>query len=76
MDVESLEKIIILFHSTLEAINAERACLRKGISCQAIPVPREITAECGIALEVTPEDKIVVQSLFDTENISAVFHDR
>ena len=71
-----MEKIIILFHSTHDAINAERTCLRKGISCQAIPVPREIAAECGIALEINPKDKIAVQSLFKKENISVVFHDR
>jgi hypothetical protein len=71
-----MNKIIIVFHSTHDAINAERMCLRSGLRCQAIPVPREITAECGIALEVNPEDKIAVQSLFEKENISAIFHDR
>jgi hypothetical protein len=65
-----------VFNSTREAIDAERTCLRKGISCQAIPVPRDISAECGIALEVDPKDQPAVKSLFDERNISAFFHER
>jgi hypothetical protein len=71
-----MKKIIILFHSTRDAINAERTCLRKGIICQAIPVPRDLSADCGIALEVNGEDETAVKTLFNTETISGVFQKR
>ena len=71
-----LEKVVIVFHSTHDAINAERICLRTGIPCQAIPVPRNLSAECGIALEVNRNDERAVRSLFEKENLSGIFHER
>jgi Protein of unknown function (DUF3343) len=71
-----MQKIIILFHSTRDAINAERSCLRKGISCQAIPVPRDLSAECGIALDVDRESVVEVKSILEKEGISAVYRER
>ena len=69
-------KTIFVFHSTHDAIAAERACLRKGVSCQAIPVPRDITAECGIALEVDGKDKNAAAIVLEKESISADRVDR
>jgi len=71
-----LKKLIIVFNSTREAIDAERACLGKGLSCQAIPVPRNISAECGIALDVDQKDESAVRALFEEKNISAYFHEK
>jgi hypothetical protein len=51
-------------------------CLRSGLQCQAIPVPRDMTSECGIALEVIKEDKTTVEKIFEKEKISAVFYNR
>jgi hypothetical protein len=69
-----MNKIIIVFHSTRDAINAERMCLRSGLRCQAVPVPRHITADCGIALEVDIEDRNAAEALLKKENIAAVCH--
>jgi hypothetical protein len=70
-----MNKIIVLFNSTRDAITAERTCLRNAIPCQAIPVPRNIAADCGIALEINGEDEAAVQSLFEKESISADFRE-
>jgi Protein of unknown function (DUF3343) len=71
-----MQKTIILFHSTHDAIRAERTCLQKGMSCQAIPVPRDLSAECGIALEVDRENVTEVMSILEKEGISAHYHER
>jgi Protein of unknown function (DUF3343) len=71
-----MEKVVIVFHSTHDAIRAERVCLRKGIRCQAIPVPRNLSAECGIALEVNRNDETAARILFEEENLSGIFHER
>jgi hypothetical protein len=70
-----MNKIIIVFHSTHDAISAERVCLRSGLRCQAVPVPRHITSDCGIALEVEREDRNAAEALLRKENISADCHD-
>jgi plasmid stability protein len=70
------EKIIILFHSTHDAITAERACLKSGISCQAVPVPRDLAADCGIALEIDSQEAAAVAAVLDKERISAIFNAR
>jgi hypothetical protein len=41
---------LIVFESTNMALKAERSLKGAGIPCSVIPTPREITAECGIAL--------------------------
>ncbi len=65
--------LIVLFESTRAAIAAERACRRSGISCQAIPVPREITAECGIALQIDEGDRTAVEEVLAAEQVAARF---
>jgi hypothetical protein len=70
-----MNKIIVLFSSTRDTITAERVCLRNAVPCQAIPVPRNITADCGIALEINREDEVAVQSLFEKESIAADFRE-
>jgi len=51
-----MNKVIAVFDSTRAAILAERACLAAGLSCQAIPIPRDISAGCGIALEMDEQE--------------------
>ena len=52
-----MKTVVALFESTRAAIRAERACRAAGIKCQAIPVPRTVSAGCGIALEISNEDR-------------------
>jgi hypothetical protein len=65
--------LIVLFESTRAAIAAERACRRSRISCQAIPVPREITAECGIALQIDEGDRTALEKVLAAEEVAARF---
>ena len=53
---------------------AERLCQKAGISCQAIPVPRQFTSDCGIALEISENDKINVERILKDNSINAEFH--
>jgi Protein of unknown function (DUF3343) len=56
-----MTKVIVVFGSTRAAIRAERACLAAGLTCQAIPVPLDISAGCGIALEIREQDRAVAE---------------
>lgn len=48
-------KLIITFHTTTEAIAAERICKKENLEGRMIPVPREISAGCGLAWCTAPE---------------------
>lgn len=43
------DRLVITFSTTAEAMAAEQAFRRGGIAGRLIPVPRQITAGCGLA---------------------------
>lgn len=47
---------VITFHATTEAMQMEKYCITHKISGRLIPVPREISAGCGIAWRMNAED--------------------
>jgi hypothetical protein len=47
-------KLIITFESTVQAMRLERAAKEAKAPGRLIPVPREITAGCGLAYCATP----------------------
>ncbi len=47
--------MLFLFQSTHDVILAEKAVRTRSIPCRVIPVPRSISSQCGMALEITGE---------------------
>jgi hypothetical protein len=47
---------VFIFESTRAVIKAEGTVRSAGIDCKVIPVPRSISPQCGMALEI-PDDK-------------------
>ena len=43
------ECLILTFPTTVAAMQCEKYCIAHGISGRIIPVPREISAGCGLA---------------------------
>ncbi|MDR0311744.1 MAG: DUF3343 domain-containing protein [Acidobacteriota bacterium] len=41
---------VILFHTNSAALRAEKILLREGFAIKLIPVPRQLSSDCGIAL--------------------------
>ena len=48
--------IVLSFRTTLEAMEWEKECLSAGTPGRLIPLPREISAGCGLAWRMLPED--------------------
>ena len=48
--------IVFSFRTTVEAMAWERHCTSAQIPGRLIPLPREISAGCGLAWRMTPED--------------------
>ena len=49
--------LIITFDETFQAMAAEAYCQLHGLPGRLIPVPREITAGCGLAWKALPEEQ-------------------
>lgn len=49
--------LIITFHTTTAAMAMESLCAEKGLPGRLIPVPREITAGCGMSWRAPVENK-------------------
>jgi hypothetical protein len=71
-----MQKVIVIFPSTYAAIKAERLCLESGIPCRVIPVPRDISSDCGVALEIDRAVKDRAEKAFIERAVDATFIDR
>lgn len=47
---------LIAFNSTSNAIRAEKELKLNDIEVKVLPVPREITASCGLSIKIETED--------------------
>ena len=47
---------VILVHSTSHAIRGEKLLERAGIPHKLIPVPRQLSSDCGTSLRIKRED--------------------
>lgn len=58
---EKTQKLIVTFHTTTAAMAMERYCMANGVPGRLIPVPREITAGCGMAWCAPVSDRAAVE---------------
>lgn len=49
--------LIITFATTTQAMAMEKFCMELALPGRLIPVPREITAGCGLSWKANPEEK-------------------
>ena len=69
-----MNHLIALFHSTRGVIRGQKICQQNEVSCKVIPVPREFSSECGMALDIDPSMESVAKELFLSEQLVATFH--
>ena len=61
--------LIITFHTTAAAIAMEKLCRAKGLPGRLIPVPRELTADCGMAWRAEIDKRAALESLAAGEGL-------
>ncbi len=66
--------VLFLFQSTRDVIRAEKLSRSDSLVCQVVPVPRNLSAECGMSLSVAELDAERLQTLLDGAGIRAVIH--
>jgi len=57
------KRLIITFRCTTDAIAMEKSCKATGAPGRLIPVPREITAGCGLSFSAPIEEKEQIYNL-------------
>ena len=55
--------LLITFHTTAGAMAMEKRCRAAGLAGRLIPVPREITADCGLAWRGEPGDRLRLEEI-------------
>lgn len=48
--------VVLSFRTTLEAMEWEKQCTEEQIPGRLIPLPRELSAGCGLAWRMLPEE--------------------
>jgi hypothetical protein len=55
--MSSVKYAVILFYSTSYALRAESVLLGTGIPIKLIPVPRQLSSNCGVCLRISRGDR-------------------
>ncbi len=60
---------IILFHSTNYAIWAQTLLKENGIECKMIPVPRDLSSDCGYCVRTSSENIEQAEKLLNENDV-------
>jgi len=63
------EKCILTFESVHQALRAEKVLLEAGFSVIVLPVPREISSDCGIAIKFSCEEEMRVKTVLEEQKV-------
>lgn len=62
-------KLVVTFHTTADAMAMEKACKEQNIPGRIIPVPRVISAGCGLAWCSDLEDREQIAAMMKKTGI-------
>ena len=63
------KRLIITFHCTTDAIAMEKACKAAQAPGRLIPVPRAISASCGLSWCTPPTSRTALEKLLQEEDL-------
>lgn len=62
-------KVVLTFATTTAAMHMEQCCKKDNLPGRLIPVPTAITAGCGLAWVIDPEEKEPVLAAMEKEGL-------
>lgn len=68
--IKKEEKVVITFYTTTDAMAMEQVCKEENADGRLIPVPRTITAGCGLAWCVKPEKERELKEIMQKNGIT------
>ena len=66
---EKQQRLIVTFKTTTGAMAMEKACKKAQILGRLIPVPRQISAGCGLSWLCNVEDQEKIENLLKENNL-------
>lgn len=63
------ESLIVTFPTTAAAMQWEKYCIAQAVPGRLIPVPREITAGCGLAWKTEPQEEKKLREILAAEQV-------
>lgn len=63
---------VAIFHSIHKVMKAEQVLKRAGSDILLIPVPRQLTSDCGLAIRYSSESRTEVEELLAQEGLPPV----
>ena len=69
-----MPKALLLFKTTRHAIKAEKLCKNHWVDVRVVPVPRNISSECGMSLELDEHKRQTAVSLLENNDIPVDVH--
>ena len=67
--IRKQERVVFTFHTTTDAMAMEALCKAAGLGGRMIPVPGEITADCGLAWCAEPGLEEILSDTLKTAKI-------
>lgn len=67
--METKQYSVVLFYSTSNALQAEKLFKKMGIAVKLIPVPRQLSSDCGICLRFDRPDEARVRAILEKREI-------
>ena len=64
------DRIVITFPNETQVLRFESILKKNKIKCKLIPIPREISSGCGIAIQTDADEKNKINELISINNIS------
>ncbi len=66
--------LLLLFQSTRDVIRAEKVCRQRSVACRVVPVPHDVSSECGMAIQINEADRMRVEKSLAEAGIPAHVH--
>ena len=67
--METAQYRVVLFYSTSNALQAEKLFKKTGVGIKLIPVPRQLSSDCGICLRFDRPDEPRVKAILEKKQI-------
>ncbi len=65
--------LLLTFYTTADAMAVERICKSRGIPGRIIPVPRSITADCGMAWRTDLDQRQAMEELTADMDLAGIY---
>lgn len=63
------QDFVAIFHSIHRVLKAEKVLKEAGVDFTLIPVPRQLTSDCGLALRIAPEHRTAVYAVLTQHDL-------